>query len=41
MAGLEPGLPDADHLTITFLFVAGGKESRERIALDRARPRTS
>ena len=41
VTGLELGLPDADHLTITFLFVAGGKESRERITLERARPKNS
>ena len=41
VTGLELGLPDSDHLTITFLFVAGGKESRERITLERARPKNS
>lgn len=33
--GLELRLIDSDHITVTFLFQGGGKESRERIALDR------
>lgn len=41
VAGLELGLPDADHLIMTFQFVGGGKESRERTTPERAQPRTS
>ncbi len=33
--GLEMRLRDADHITLTFLFQSGGKESRELIALTR------
>jgi hypothetical protein len=33
--GLELRLMDPNHITVTFLFQGGGKESRERIALDR------
>jgi hypothetical protein len=35
--GFEMRLGDADHLTITFLFTMGGRESRERIALVRVK----
>lgn len=38
VTGLEVRFGDADHVTLTFLFEAGGKQSRERIALQRARP---
>jgi hypothetical protein len=33
--GAELRMPDTDHLTITFLFLAGKDESRERIELRR------
>lgn len=33
--GLELRLIDSNHITVTFLFQSGGKESRERIALKR------
>jgi len=33
--GLELRLVDPNHITVTFLFQGGGKESRERIALNR------
>jgi hypothetical protein len=39
--GLELRLIDPNHITVTFLFQSGGKESRERIALDRAGTRSS
>jgi hypothetical protein len=31
-------MPDADHLTISFLFLAGKDRSTERIELHRAAP---
>jgi hypothetical protein len=34
--GLEWRMADKDHLTLTFLFTAGGKESRELIRLQRS-----
>ncbi|HEV8200313.1 MAG TPA: hypothetical protein VGS03_09855 [Candidatus Polarisedimenticolia bacterium] len=34
--GAEIRMPDADHLTIVFLFLAGKNESRERLELRRA-----
>jgi hypothetical protein len=34
--GVEIQFQDADHFLLTFLFVSGGKESRERIELARA-----
>ena len=34
--GLEWRMVDADHITLTFLFEAGGKQSRELIQLTRA-----
>jgi hypothetical protein len=37
--GLEIRFGDADHVTLTFLFEGGGKSSRERISLERARPK--
>ena len=39
--GLELRLIDPNHITVTFLFQGGGKESRELIALDRAGTRSS
>jgi hypothetical protein len=33
--GLEIRLIDSNHITVTFLFQSGGKESRERISLQR------
>ena len=33
--GLEIHIIDANHVTVTFLFHSGGKESRERISLQR------
>jgi hypothetical protein len=39
--GLELRLIDPSHITVTFLFQSGGKESRERIALDRVGTRSS
>jgi hypothetical protein len=33
--GVEIRLIDATHMTLTFLFQSGGRESRERIALER------
>jgi len=33
--GVELRFADADHFTLTFLFTAGGKDSRERIELTR------
>ena len=39
--GLELRLIDSDHITVTFLFQSGGKESRERIALDRVETKSS
>ena len=39
--GLELRLIDPNHITVTFLFQGGGKESRERIALDRVGTRSS
>jgi len=38
---LELRLVDPNHITVTFLFQSGGKESRERIALDRVGTRSS
>ena len=35
--GVELRLVDDDHITLTFLFEAGGQKSRERIALKRLR----
>ncbi|PYP99214.1 MAG: hypothetical protein DMF82_25600 [Acidobacteria bacterium] len=35
--GVEMRLVDDDHITLTFLFEAGGQKSRERIALKRLR----
>jgi hypothetical protein len=35
--GLEVRFLDTDHVTLTFLFQSGDKESRERIALTRAK----
>jgi hypothetical protein len=34
--GMEMRLVDSNHITITFLFQSGGKESRERIDLKRS-----
>ena len=34
--GLEIRFIDSNHVTVTFLFQSGGKESRERIVLKRA-----
>jgi hypothetical protein len=39
--GLEMCLIDPNHLTITFLFQSGDKESRENIALKRVETKTS
>ena len=39
--GLELRLIDSNHITVTFLFQSGGKESRERIALDRVEIKSS
>jgi len=39
--GLELRLIDSNHTTVTFLFQSGGKESRERIALDRVETKSS
>lgn len=39
VTGLEVRFGDDDHLTLTFLFEGGGKSSRERISLQRARPK--
>jgi hypothetical protein len=39
--GLELRLIDSNHITVTFLFQSGGKESRERIALDRVETKSS
>jgi 2'-5' RNA ligase len=36
VSGLEWRFLDADHITLTFLFDAGGKRSREFIQLRRA-----
>jgi hypothetical protein len=36
--GLEMRLSDPNHLTITFLFQSGDKESRENIVLKRVKP---
>jgi hypothetical protein len=33
--GLEIHLIDANHVTVTFLFQGGGKDSRERVSLQR------
>jgi hypothetical protein len=33
--GLEIRFVDSNHVTVTFLFEGGGKESRERISLQR------
>jgi len=38
--GFEMRLQDADHITLTFHFVASGKESRERIELSRVKSKT-
>ena len=39
--GLEMRLIDPNHLTITFLFQSGAKESREKIALKRVETKPS
>jgi hypothetical protein len=39
--GLELRLIDSNHITVTFLFQSGGKESRERIALKRVERKSS
>jgi len=39
--GLELRLIDLNHITVTFLFQSGGKESRERIALERIETKSS
>src|SRR5437763_673086 len=39
--GLELRLIDSNHITVTFLFQSGGKESRERIALKRLERKSS
>ncbi|HEY6146252.1 MAG TPA: hypothetical protein VIZ69_01085 [Thermoanaerobaculia bacterium] len=39
VTGLELRFGDEDHFTMTFLFEGGGKASRERISLQRARPK--
>jgi len=39
--GLELRLIDSNHITVTFLFQSGGKESRERIALERVETKSS
>lgn len=39
--GLQLRLIDPNHITVTFLFQSGGKESRERIALDRVEAKSS
>jgi hypothetical protein len=39
--GLELRLTDPNHITVTFRFQSAGKESRERIALDRVGIRSS
>ena len=39
VTGLEVRFGDDDHVTLTFLFEGGGKPSRERISLQRARPK--
>ena len=39
--GLEMRLIDPNHITVTFLFQSGGKESREKIVLKRAEKRSS
>ena len=39
VTGLELRFGDEDHFTMTFLFEGGGKSSRERISLQRARPK--
>jgi hypothetical protein len=39
--GLEMRLTDPDHLTLTFLFQSGDKESREQINLKRAQTKPS
>lgn len=39
MTGLELRFGDDDHFTLTFLFEGAGKSSRERISLQRARPK--
>jgi len=38
--GLEIHLIDPNHITVTFLFRSGSKESRERIALKRIDKKT-
>jgi hypothetical protein len=39
--GLELRLIDSDHITVTFLFQSGDKESRERIVLKRVQRKAS
>lgn len=39
VTGLEVRFGDDDHLTLTFVFDGAGKTSRERISLQRARPK--
>jgi len=39
VTGLEVRFGDDDHVTLTFLFEGGGKPARERISLQRARPK--
>jgi len=39
--GLEMRLIDSNHITVTFLFQSGGKESRERIVLKRVERKSS
>jgi len=39
VTGLELRFGDDDHFTMTFLFEGGGKSSRERISLQRSRPK--
>jgi hypothetical protein len=39
--GLEMRLIDSNHITLTFLFQSGGKESRERIALKHVEGKSS
>jgi hypothetical protein len=39
--GLEMRLIDSNHITVTFLFQSGVKESRERIALKRVERKSS
>jgi hypothetical protein len=39
--GLEMRLIDSNHITLTFLFQSGGKESRERIVLKHVEEKSS